>query len=176
MTRPKQDIIEGHTEQLLDNLGLLCARYRFEDIVSEKETRNKIKKFNTPSSKILRFSPTYFVMPGKMKGTTAERVETAKLQTFFIRLLVTDELSKDELQTYREYYKSENLLILYVDSNKKKVFASKLADINAKISSGKATLYFRDEDASEFFLRIKLRLTTQEIRIRLENYKKSIFG
>lgn len=171
----KEDIIGVSTEQLFDKLGLLCSKYQFDDIIQKKEIRDEIKEFNTDLSKILILSPNYFVMPGELRGTTEEKIEKVKLQTFFVKIIKDGYLSKNEAEIYKKYYGENNIVIMNLDFVKKKILISKLSNLTKKIKDERVLLKFLDEESYKFFLSINLNVTNEEIKQFMIDYKRLIF-
>ena len=92
------DLIRKQVEKMFKELGFSISKYTLVDIIPNQTFIDEIVKFNTDSANILKFSPSFFIMPSHLKGSSEEKIAKAKKQISFIKLLTTLEIKLEELE------------------------------------------------------------------------------
>jgi len=175
MVQKRKDTVDVYTEELFNKIGLLCSRYKFEDIIPNDSFKEHISKFDNDAARIMLLSPDYFVMPGSLSGSREKRIDIFKKQTFFVKILTKNEISEKEYKIYEKYFKKENVLIININFNDETIFIRKLSEIRKKVKDKIIKLQVPKRDVYEFLEKLKTNLSKKEIRTTIEDYKKSLF-
>jgi hypothetical protein len=136
--------------KLMVELGFSISQFAFEDIIEDRSLRKLISGFSeNDAAKLLIYSPDFFVMPGQLRGTREKKIKTAKLQTFFLRVLNQESISKKEFEVYEKYFKLDNTVLMLIDGKKKIVLAEFMDKVPNRAWGAKVNFRFPKKSTLE---------------------------
>ena len=161
---------------MFKELGFSISKYTLVDIIPNQTFIDEIVKFNTDSANILKFSPSFFIMPSHLKGSSEEKIAKAKKQISFIKLLTTLEIKLEELEVYKNHYGYQNIILLYLNSQKNLIVVDKLSNVSILERKDNGIIDFTNKDSTKLFLDMALDSSKEEINDIISKYTKLIFN
>ena len=81
MKKKRSEIENEIIESFIENIGLTYSKFSCDDIIPDKLFCKEVKKIDSTSANILKFSPAYFVMPARVSGDSKEKIQKFQAQT-----------------------------------------------------------------------------------------------